>query len=77
MKFSPEMAVWEVCKEIVEKVKEGGQDHGLFQPPANQKKGRWLKPNFTLKYYDIQAGVRIYSLRHRLCTSLARSNSFL
>lgn len=64
MKFSNDQPIWEILKEIQEKQGgEGGQDHGLFQPPANGKKGRWLKPNHTLKFYDVQSGVRDTFLR--------------
>jgi hypothetical protein len=60
MKFANDSPIWEILKEIQEKQGgEGGQDHGLFQPPSPGKKGRWLKPNHTLKYYDVQSGVRI------------------
>jgi hypothetical protein len=60
MRFMQTMSVSETLKDIKDKTNEGGRDHGLYQP-EDQKLGRnarWLKPDKTLQFYDIKAGVR-------------------
>ena len=67
MRFNQDMSVAEVCKQIREKFAEGGADHGLFQPTVPGKNpARWLKPERTLQYYDLQSGDEVhYRKRHR------------
>lgn len=61
------MAIWEVCKEISEKVNIGGADHGLFQAASNTRKGRWFKPNMTLKGAELLSGSVVeYKKKHRV-----------
>ena len=37
---------------------EGGEDHGLFQPAGEGKRGaRWLRMDRTLQYYDLKINV--------------------
>lgn len=57
-RFSPDLAVWEASKEISEKLNVGGADHALFQAASGSRKGRWLKPNITLKAAELLSGVR-------------------
>jgi len=66
MRFNAEMSVGEVTKAIREKTNEGGDDHGLFQPPATNRPGRWLKPERTLQFYDITSNSELhYKKKHR------------
>jgi hypothetical protein len=55
-----EFTVAEVIREAREKFAEGGQDHGIFRPASKGIKAGWLKPNHTLKFYDIQTGVNLF-----------------
>jgi hypothetical protein len=59
-RFSSEMTIFEVCKQIREKLQiEGdGKDHGLFQPAEGARLGRWLRQERTLQYYDMKNNVR-------------------
>lgn len=57
MRFPPDIAVWEACKEISEKFNAGGDDHGLFQQGNQIRKARWLKNDFTLKGLELMSGV--------------------
>ncbi len=58
MRFMQDMSVSEMCKEIREKCPNaGGADHGIFQPGGPLQKPRWLKPDKTLRFYDLQSGV--------------------
>lgn len=42
---------------------EGGEDHGLFQPAGEGKRGaRWLRMDRTLQYYDLKINVCSYLL---------------
>jgi hypothetical protein len=58
LRFAPDMTVHEVQKEIKLRTETGGADFGLYQPPINGKKARWLQKQRTLKYYDIASNVR-------------------
>jgi hypothetical protein len=60
-RFNQEMTIFEVCKQIREKLNiEGiGSDHGLFQPAEGARMGRWLKPERTLMFYDMKSNVRM------------------
>ena len=60
MRFNADMAIWEVCKEVSEKLSIGGADHGLFQAGSGSRKGRWFKPNVTLKGAELLSGVRTH-----------------
>jgi len=63
MRFNADLSISEVCKDIREKTNAGGGDHGLFQAVP---KPRWLRPEKTLKYYDIQSGMELeYKKKHR------------
>eukprot|EP01088_Endostelium_zonatum_P017435 TRINITY_DN513_c0_g3_i3.p1 TRINITY_DN513_c0_g3~~TRINITY_DN513_c0_g3_i3.p1 ORF type:complete len:1705 (-),score=540.74 TRINITY_DN513_c0_g3_i3:2315-7429(-) len=63
MRFNADQSISEVCKDIREKTTSGGGDHGLFQALP---KPRWLKPEKTLKYYDLQSGNELeYRKKHR------------
>jgi len=66
MKFSADQAIWEIVKEIAEKmnITDGVSDHSLFVPAQGNKKPRWLIGNRTLKFYDIQSGVRKRRFEH-------------
>ena len=64
MRFNADMAIWEVCKEVSEKLTIGGADHGLFQAASGTRKGRWFKPNITLKGAELLSGVRTHTLTH-------------
>lgn len=64
MRFNADMAIWEVCKEVAEKLNIGGADHGLFQAASGTRKGRWFKPNVTLKGAELLSGVRHHILTH-------------
>jgi len=57
MRFMQDMSVSEMCKEIRDKTNGGGQDHGIFQPPSEKNQARWLLPEKTLRFYDLQTGV--------------------
>jgi hypothetical protein len=59
-RFPLEFTVAEVIREAREKFAEGGQDHGIFRPASKGIKAGWLKPNHTLKFYDIQTGVNLF-----------------
>lgn len=61
MRFNADMAIWEVCKEVSEKLTIGGADHGLFQAGSGTRKSRWLKPNITLKAAELLSGVRTHT----------------
>jgi hypothetical protein len=58
--FDGSLIVYDVCKEIQEKLGEGpgGADHGLFVPNDDYSRGKWLHPGRTLDYYDVKSGVR-------------------
>jgi hypothetical protein len=56
MRFTQDMTVGEVCKEVFEKTGVGGPDHGLFQA-AGESGGRWLVPSKVLVFYQIQNNV--------------------
>jgi len=63
LRFNADLSISEVCKDIREKTSSGGTDHGLFQATP---KPRWLKPEKTLKYYDLQSGNELeYKKKHR------------
>lgn len=66
MRFNSDMAIWEVCKEVSEKLSTGGADHGLFQAGSGTRKGRWFKPNITLKGAELLSGVRTHTYTHIL-----------
>lgn len=66
LRFAPDMSVHEVVKEIKVKTETGGADYGLYQPPLNGKKARWLQKQRTLKYYDIANNVRISKAQWRV-----------
>lgn len=57
--FDGSLIVYDVCKEIQEKLGEtaGGADHGLFLPNEDYSRGKWLHPGRTLDYYDLKSGV--------------------
>lgn len=60
MRFVGEMSVSEMAKEIRDKVPNaGGSDHGIFQPGTITQKPRWLRIEKTLRFYDLQSGVRL------------------
>jgi len=50
------MSCHEVCKQIQEKVSQGGADHALLQPATENEDGygRWLRMDRTLAFYDIK-----------------------
>eukprot|EP01119_Soliformovum_irregulare_P005210 TRINITY_DN1675_c0_g1_i1.p1 TRINITY_DN1675_c0_g1~~TRINITY_DN1675_c0_g1_i1.p1 ORF type:complete len:1447 (-),score=577.25 TRINITY_DN1675_c0_g1_i1:61-4401(-) len=68
MRFSEQMSVNEVCKQVLEKTNVGGKDHCLFQPspPSDTTSvGRWLKPERTLEYYDLKTNDTVeYRKKH-------------
>jgi len=67
-RFNQEMTIFEVCKQIREKLNiEGvGSDHGMFQPAEGARMGRWLKPERTLMYYDMKSNDLVqYKKKHR------------
>lgn len=67
MRFNADMAIWEVCKEVSEKLNIGGADHGLFQQGSGSRKGRWFKPNMTLKGAELLSGSVVeYKKKHRM-----------
>jgi hypothetical protein len=43
---------------VREKVNEGGEDYGLFLPPADQRPGKWLSTDKKILFYDLKNGVR-------------------
>lgn len=56
------MSIHEVCKAIIEKTGIGGADHGLFHPSPETDTttmGKWLKPERSIEYYDLQSNVRL------------------
>jgi talin len=66
-RFPIDFTIAEVIRECRDKFGEGGQDFGIFKPATKGSKARWLKPNHTLKYYDIQSGMElIFRKKHRL-----------
>jgi len=73
MRFVGEMSISEVAKEIREKVPNaGGADHGIFQPGNITQKPRWLKPEKTIRFYDLHSGVTPPSVQTSLeCQQMA------
>jgi talin len=67
IKFAPTMSVSEACATIQEKTSEGGEDHGLFQPAGEAKRGaRWLRMDRTLQYYDLKTNDTLeFKKKHR------------
>lgn len=67
MRFPMNFTVHEALKEIWStKIGQSERDHGLYLPRESNRKGKaqWLRPERTLRYYDIQDGVH---LLHYLC----------
>ena len=58
MRFSPDLTIAECIAEIKEKSGIGGADHGLLLPETNGEPAKWLKPNYTLSFYNLTDGVR-------------------
>jgi len=67
MRFSLEVPIQAVVREIAEKLDFKGADHGLFQPEVEgRNKARWLKETNTLKYYNLTNDlVVIFKKKHR------------
>jgi talin len=68
LRFGPTMSCSEACKQIKDKIGEGGEDHGLFQKASPEGKwpSRWLRPDRTLQFYDLKANDEIdYKKKHR------------
>jgi hypothetical protein len=57
MRFMADMSISEMCKEIRDKTGAGGLDHGIFQSASETQNARWLAPEKTLRFYDLQSGV--------------------
>lgn len=72
--FDVNMSAGEVCREIKDKVGQGGSDHGLFKPSDDYNTGKWLENNKTLAFYELRSGVRTSAVRRqeRLHTALER-----
>jgi hypothetical protein len=60
MRFTQEMTVAEVIRDIQTKSKVGGDDYGLFDPGDKDKSKppMWFKDNQPLMAYGITNGVR-------------------
>jgi len=67
LKFAPSMYVIEAIRQIQEKLEEGGEDHGLFQPAIEGRRtARWLKEDRMLQYYELQPNDDLeYKKKHR------------
>ncbi|KNC75750.1 hypothetical protein SARC_11732, partial [Sphaeroforma arctica JP610] len=69
MQFDPSVILYDVCKEILEKLGEKtnlGLDHGLFRPEDDYSRGVWLNAGRTLEYYDLKNGDLVeYKKKHR------------
>jgi len=70
LRLAGDMSCHEAIKEIQEKETgaTSGRDHGLFLPPNKEtgKKGSWLDPNKSLRFYGIMTGVTLeYRKKHR------------
>jgi len=71
MRFPMNHTVLDVLKDIWNtKINKVEDDFGLFLPKDGNKKGKamWLKLERTLRYYDLQPGVRPPLLRYILNT---------
>jgi len=70
LRLAGDMSCGEAVKEIQEKETgaPGGRDHGLFLPPNKEsgKKGAWLDPSKSLRFYGIVTGMTLeYKKKHR------------
>ncbi|KNC52797.1 uncharacterized protein AMSG_12193 [Thecamonas trahens ATCC 50062] len=66
MPFNPSMSTGEVCREIRDRVGEGGSDHGLFKVGDDYSVGKWLENNKTLNYYELRSGDLVeFKKKHR------------
>ena len=66
MPFSMNMSAGEVCRDIRDKIGEGGSDHGLFVPATDYTTGKWLENNKTLNFYELRSGdVVEFKKKHR------------
>jgi hypothetical protein len=65
-RFSIDQPIGELVKDIREKIgdESSGKDHALFQAGAKGRPPRWLKNNRTLKFYNINNGVRDLPFMH-------------
>ena len=60
MRFSTDIPIQQIVKEIKEKLDFSGIDHALYVPPieGRTKVGQWLKENHTLMFYNLSGDVR-------------------
>jgi hypothetical protein len=63
MRFPTDQSIQVVLKDILEKVdfsSSGAQgvDHWLFLPAQGRHAAQWLRPNFSLGYYNLANDVR-------------------
>ena len=68
MRFTGNMSISEACKDIREKLEQGGPDHSLFRPPnaLKHRKGQWMRGDKTFNFYDVISGEELhYRKRHR------------
>jgi len=70
MRFPMNYTVQETLKDIwTSKIGKSEKDHGIFLPKEGNRKGKaqWLKPERTLRYYDLHDGDTIvYKKKHRV-----------
>jgi talin len=61
-RFSVDQPIGELARDIREKIGDegSGKDHALFQAGTKARPPRWLKNNRTLKFYNINNGVRVF-----------------
>eukprot|EP01123_Difflugia_compressa_P001391 TRINITY_DN115_c0_g2_i1.p1 TRINITY_DN115_c0_g2~~TRINITY_DN115_c0_g2_i1.p1 ORF type:complete len:1556 (-),score=395.56 TRINITY_DN115_c0_g2_i1:1402-6069(-) len=70
LRLAGDLSCGESVKEIQDKEPgaAGGRDHGLFLPPNKEtgKKGAWLDPSKSLRFYGIVTGTTLeYKKKHR------------